>query len=540
MTLRFPIEIVLKILDHFSLDDAMYFHYRLPRDDPLQPLLVQRIHSRVIVNFPVDYPGFYQVQNETDLRKMVELNAPIQHLEIWARYHALFMEIVSDYPEYFSNIPSLVYRGSTKDFLEFISYCLMDNLVELDCDEPIPELTLKFAPKLTKLICHGYRLTRRWPPSLKYLELWLSDLSQVVFPDTLEELMCSKNKWGNGNVKFPPGLKKLKFLNENINLEDFYFPEGLTELILIWFDPITLPGERLLWPSTLKRLELSCISIESEESVEFPSGLESLDIMLGDRILPYYLVNFRYPPHLKELSIHGCKVDASHVAKLPATLESLCIICDRLGDTKLPLGLKLLSIFTFDPIVQFPPKLEHLEYHFENLIRQQLNFNFPSSLRKLVLSCTKFCTFNLSLPDLEYMELDTCFGVAPSSVKTLKLIDGGDKYRNFDVPNGVTDLEVPCPLKKYPDSIIKLSISGFEPRKAVPFPKKLRYLNLSGKKVFLEIKDVKVPPSVGKISGSFPFWEIENFNARARDVKDGVGDEENDYVRRNKHRCVIC
>lgn len=81
MALRFPREIVLNILDHLPQEDALYFHKRVPESDPLHPLRVQRLHTRVMI-YPFDFPEFLMVKEEDTLRNIVELNIPIKYLDI--------------------------------------------------------------------------------------------------------------------------------------------------------------------------------------------------------------------------------------------------------------------------------------------------------------------------------------------------------------------------------------------------------------------------------------------------------------------------
>lgn len=343
-------------------------------------------------------------------------------------------------------------------------------------------------------------------------------------------MLCSDNEWKNGRLKFPRRLKKLQLLNENISIEKLDFPEGLEDLTIVYHDAVAV-GEQLRFPSTVKNLELKFSSITSQESVEFPSALETLCVTLGDQ-WPYPKVNFRFPSNLKELTLSRCKLDGSHIDMLPSSLQNLDITCDTLEGRSLPQGLRNLGISTLDCVKHFPPNLETLSYIFQTEKQQHVYFNFPSTLRKLEFACYEFCTFDLNLPPLESMELDKCCGAAPPTVRTLKLVHGGDQYRNFIIPSGVTELEVSCPLKNYPDSIIILSIGEFEPRKAAPLPKNLRYLNLSGTKD-LYLKDIRIPPSVDNLSGSFPFWEIERFKSKAGEVRN--------FERRDKkHKCEIC
>lgn len=533
MTLRFPREIVLYILDHFPQEDVLYFHKRVPETDPLHPLLVKRLHTRVMI-YPFDFPEFLMVKEEDTLRNIVELNIPIKYLDIRKCDNEWFLKIVLQNPDYFSKIPSLALRGNTEDFRRFYHRCLIKNLIELELygllTSSVLQLPPHLTPKLKKISSTKCENFRKWPANLKCLELYGCDVSLIVLPDTLQELLCSDNEWKNGRLKFPRHLKKLQLLNESISIEKLDFPEELEDLTIVCHDAVAV-GERLRFPSTVKKLELNFSSITSQESVEFPGALETLCVTLGDQ-WPYPKANFRFPSNLKELTLSRCKLDGSDIDMLPSSLQNLDITCDTLEGRSLPRGLKHLGISTLDCIKNFPPNLESLFYVFQTEKQQHLYFNFPSTLRKLELACYEFCTFDLNLPPLESMELDKCCGAAPPTVRTLKLVYGGDKYRNFIVPIGVTELEVCCPLKNYPDSIITLSIGEFEPRMTAPLPTNLRYLNLTGTKD-LYLKDIRIPPSVDKLSGSFPFWEIERFKSKA-------GEEENFVRKDKKNKCEIC
>lgn len=81
MIFRFPIEIVLKVLEYFPQIDIEYFQDRLPENDPIQQLLVQKLHKRVLVNYRcVDQSGFI-VKEEDEMRSKVLENVPMQRIE---------------------------------------------------------------------------------------------------------------------------------------------------------------------------------------------------------------------------------------------------------------------------------------------------------------------------------------------------------------------------------------------------------------------------------------------------------------------------
>lgn len=127
MTLQFPVEVVLEILDHLPQDIILYAHDYLPKDDLLQPLLFRSLyktvtvtcydhhHLRLFDHVQNSYPYRHLVDQETELRRIVQENVPIQCLE---------MHKVT------SNIGILVYR-------QFRMSCITSMLEEIRGHNPV-------------------------------------------------------------------------------------------------------------------------------------------------------------------------------------------------------------------------------------------------------------------------------------------------------------------------------------------------------------------------------------------------------------------
>lgn len=288
----FPAEIILEILDYVPQIDIMFFHDRLPENDPLQHFLVQRMYKRVLVKLEDENKHFwlsenemcYIVDQEAEMRRIVQQYFPIQRLEYCGRglLDPWFIDVVADNPDYFSRIPSVVYNGSIEILSEFASVCLVDNFVSLIIEEPTwPEHLPHFSSKLKHTTIGGYHKSMfKHTQNLKSLELFYCDLLQdthpVVLPSTIEELKCTNSEgehiWRNGS----PALKKLSLISRDINLKDFQFPEGLVELTIGEIDLNKFSGEDIKFPSTLKKLILRVRSLGYPRSIEFPVGLECL------------------------------------------------------------------------------------------------------------------------------------------------------------------------------------------------------------------------------------------------------------------------
>lgn len=370
-------------------------------------------------------------------------------------------------------------------------------------------------------------------PNLKYFRLRDSVFNQDihvqinVIPDIVEDLHYYDDEGEHLWRKGSPAIKRLTIIQSYMALKDFHFPEGLVELIVTMVDFAKVSEEIIRFPSTLKRLILGSQSLEPPRSVEFPSGLErlSLKIVEGEWISMQPL---RLPNLLKELYLH---VDHGYLSphksdlvvactELPETSESLDI--KNIECPTLPQGLKELKIKTLARLSHFPPNLEHLEYDMANSYQpvlnwyEELNLLLPSALRYLRLKFHSHCrlNMNINLPELEHVEYHNCHGPVPSSVKSVTFCPR-ERYRDFAVPYGVRKLKTEFNLKEYPDSILDLEIENFYPRTAPPFPKNVRYLGLCGKSDF-HINDLKLPPSLYKLSGTFDKEELQKFNLKAR------------------------
>lgn len=186
--------------------------------------------------------------------------------------------------------------------------------------------------------------------TLELIGCSFQDGQQESFPGTRGEF--SEPEGVHKRRKVLPTLKKLTISKDNFDLKETRFPEGLVELTVSYIDFRNVAGEEIKFPSSLKKLKLTCSSLNSLGIVEFPSGLESLSLGISNwtPIEP-----IRFPPYLKELTLNvslTVRSLADPCGLLPATLEYLDI--NNIKCPKLPKGLKVLKIMTFDRITQFP------------------------------------------------------------------------------------------------------------------------------------------------------------------------------------------
>lgn len=503
---RFPKEIILQILDSLSQDEVLYFHDHLPEDDPLTAIFAKRLYRKVAVSIRYPWPcgDFYVTELKKDLEKLASQNFPTEHLEMGERDCRWVLKVVARHPSFFSQIPSIAFRGSREYFLAYASHCLIDNLTYVDMNEPeyadlmetfpstLSEVTIQQVGEYIPLKSSNIKKMTNYEDDLRYLEL----------PATLKELRCYYSL--NLDVaKFPSGLKKFEcdFAEELVNRDRL--PEGLVELAI---GGIVAP---MKLPTTLKKLKFDRISA-SGKNIEFPSGLERLFLEFYDT---EELSKVRFPTNLKNLTLSECFVVPSVVAKFPSSLVSLEYMCDEFDGSALPRGLKVLKVTTNQHSNQFPPTLEELDYLLRNERKQRLQFHFPSTLVHLAIRCTIQSILKMNRPNLESVELENCCGPVPSTVKTLIMTSQAtdNPFMNFVAPSRVRKLALTHPLKKYPDSVLELKIEHFSPHDAPPFPKNARYLGLARGSNELRIKDLNIPPSIYLLGGNISDHELLKF-----------------------------
>lgn len=515
MTLRFPVEITREIFYHLPLLDALYFHDRLPENDPLQPFLYRRLYRRTIY-----------ATNETELRSLVKGNLTRMRHNEGILNDPYFIKVAVDHPNYFSRIPRFVFNGSIKLFSKFASLCGVHNLESLILPElKLPHQLPQFSTKLRNLTIGVYdNGMLKHIPNLRYLELhhcvFYGESNQQVLPVTLRELKCvqtdAEHLWRNP----PLALKKLTLRNDDVYFTTFNFPEVLVALTIDYFDFRKFTRNSIKFPSKLQKMLLKFGSL----------GSPSVEIRGPNWDTPRWgqLKHIPFPRHLKELTLEVWNGKESIVAsvRFPETLEYLVI--KNIECPSFPQGLKVLKIMTQKEITIFPPKLLHLEYYFRHFAFDwecwdqdvsEINFQFPSTLRTLVLASNYYYMFNLNLnlPELVHMELVNFWD--PIFPKGLSRFSHICPVARFDgiVPYGVKKLKVvEGNLMEYPDSILDLEVKDFDPLTAPPFPKNLRYLTLYGKKGgLLSVKDLKLPRSLYNLSGTFDKRELEALHLKA-------------------------
>lgn len=505
----FPKEIILQILDCLSQDEVLYFHDQLPENDPLTAIFAKRLYRKVAVSVRYPWPcgDFYVTDLKQDLEKMASQNFPIEHLEMGERDCPWVLKVVARHPSFFSQIPSIAFRGSRKYFQSYASHCLIDNLTFVDMNEPqYADLMKTFPSTLSEVTIEGVgEYIPLKSSNIKKMTNYEDDLRYLELPSTLKELKCYFSL--NLDVaKFPSGLKKFvcDFAEDLVNRDRL--PEGLVELAI---GGIVAP---MRMPTTLKKLKLDRISA-SRNSIELPSGLESLFLKFYDI---EELSKIRFPTNLKYLTLSECFVDPSVVARFPSSLVSLEYMCDEFDGSALPRGLKVLKVTTNQHSNQFPPTLEELDYLLRNERKQRLQFHFTSTLVRLAIRCTTQSILKMNCPNLESVELENCCGPVPSTVKTLIMTSqsADNPFMNFVAPTRVRKLTLTHPLKKYPDSVLELKIEHFSPHGAPPFPKNVRYLGLARGSNELHIKDLKIPPSVYLLGGNISDHQLSKFYRR--------------------------
>lgn len=185
-------------------------------------------------------------------------------------------------------------------------------------------------------------------------------------------------------VLFPLTLRRLELLDNKIYFLSYVsFPPFLEHLDVLQNRIDTLKGVN--FPATLVLLNLAFNPIELLKGVRFPEGLRYLDV---SNIPNESMAGIRFPDSVTNLNLQAL-MTTTRGLKLPPMLTQLCL-CDNnitsINPLRLPLTLKVLylnnnAIKTLNKVL-FPPNLREI-YLGNNLITTLKNVHFPASLEVL-------------------------------------------------------------------------------------------------------------------------------------------------------------
>lgn len=371
------------------------------------------------------------------------------------------------------------------DIIENVTFDATPNMTSIDLENAKLIKNVKFPDNIEKIYLRGIlKGDIVLPKNLKVLALLTEnkcDLSKVVFPPKLEELMLEHFDESKGLSNLPLSLKliqvdKLKNLS-SIKLPPFLeildvavnsisgveLPESITDIdfhMLSTLDGVKLPPNLISLnlpylkdakdlgelPLSLKKLYIS--SVENIDNLTLPEGLKELDI---SNVLDVYGVKF---PNTLEL-LYLDSVRNLEGVPLPIGLTWLSInnVTD-LNNINLPSNLKNLSADCVRSIngVELPSSLETLCL---NAVERVEDITFPPKLKYLYASSLKSGNKIILPKDLEVVDL--------SSLETVEhlVLPENPKKINLPVTMDFSCIEVPKD-EKVQEKIIDAIIEGYE------------------------------------------------------------------------------
>ncbi|SGZ57754.1 CIC11C00000005230 [Sungouiella intermedia] len=551
--LPLPLEVIAYILLHVPYPNLKFFYDNLPAGDSLRLVIASKLYENVHYGQydPNDQSRYHISISELVGLARGEIKALIRSLSFHGYQNDAFLSFCIRYPVFVSQIPQIEFDGTQEYLRSYASNVPLDNMFKLRFVEA-DDLDMHLIPPNLKEVFLNFNdlsppVFKRWPSKLRTLEIRdCESVLDIELPAGLELLACfdSGELWR----QFPPGLKKLKLVsNVDTFLNDFTFPDQLTDLTFD-SDDFEDPDIVLLqWPTSLKRLDLSNNAITSLVGVSLPRCLEVLRLEFCQI---YTLENVNLPSLLKQLYLKGNPLSTMDNVKLPnlrildisanpnsnsenieslskvqfpSLLEKLVAEDQPVSDwssTLLPTGLKVLLIQTSEhPLsLTFPPTLEVLHLKFpESSDSSIFDLKLPTTLYLLEVKNGISKRIPWNLPYLKDMTMVNLTGnvLIPDTVKTLSLeSQDWSLFRNLKVPYGVEKLKVSCLLKEYPDTVVDLDIENFDTHGDVQMPLQLRSLRVNTCDFTGPIpeENLKLPKTLQRLEGDVAACLAESVN----------------------------
>lgn len=413
-----------------------------------------RRYSRFLASIDrIDFEGTYEIYEKcfTNPQNVVEVNfiglRSLQTNQIPASCKSLEIDLETESNPFLlawpQTLETMKWRNANASFAYFPPH-----LKELCVENPMA-VWLDYPKNLVKLsLTQGaYPDGIRYPKNLSTLELMDCGIRDLDFLSKV------------------PNVRTLNLQQNKISLlSKWELPENLEELVLVGNYIRSL--ENVVFPVTLKRLNLTNNFIANLAGVKFPD----LELLYVSNFEDYSTVELKnvtldhFPESLHTLFAVGqTKMDWSFLGERE-NLRKLYVDIDKA------------------PIVNFPPNLTTLLIKYRDQSHKHADVNFPKTLTSLTIDGGTPSTEAWDLPNVRECYFYGILGPikVPATVEKLTLQTQVPAYiENAELPYGLESMICLYPIRRYPESLVSLSIQKFAARVNKSFPASLLEIKLA-------------------------------------------------------------